>query len=55
MLVNTSQINLVLGEIFYLSQIGSLEQCPRHAGSLEQCLLQAGSLELCPHQAISDI
>ena len=49
-LVNTSQINLVLGEIFYLSQVGSLELCPCQVGFLELCPRQVGFLELCPRQ-----
>ena len=60
MLIDTSQINLVLGEIFYLSQVGSLELglpqggslklSPRQDGFLELGSRQGGSLKLSPRQ-----
>jgi hypothetical protein len=47
-LIGTSHINLVLGQIFYRCKVGALELCPAKVGALELCLEKDGALELCP-------
>src|SRR6266705_2576243 len=49
-LVETSRINLVLGEIFYQGKVGALELRALQDGVLELRALQAGALELRAHQ-----
>ena len=44
-LVDTSHINLVLGEIFGLSKVSSLKLCPGKVSSLKLCPSKVGSLE----------
>ena len=46
MLVETSRINLVLGEIFYRGKVGTLELGAPQVGALEICVTQIKVLAL---------